>query len=81
MSLTPKATLIAIVACLSYLTVVGYVLVHLWKFDGFGIRQKLWQSLLCITVPIFGPLLIFLFIKTDGTSRPKDSFEDEGPNV
>jgi hypothetical protein len=73
--------LIAILAFSIHLVIVCLVLGGVWRSHGFSYQQKLGQSFLCVLLPIFGPLLILIFLKSDGTVRPKDRFEDEGPNA
>lgn len=51
------------------------------KSDNFSRQQKFAQIVLCLAIPIFGLILVWVFMRLDGSSPKRDYFDDQGPNA
>lgn len=71
---------LVIVAALSWLAFTGLVTWQVWRSNDFGAIQKASQTLLCLVLPGFGALMIWLVLRTfrDKRSRRDTKFTEEG---
>ena len=72
---------LVVLLILFYVAALAVVCRAVSKSDCFTKTQKLLQIVLCGTVPVFGMVFVWVFLKLDGSSRKKDNFIDEGPNA
>ncbi len=70
-----------------YLTLICYflfvvrVLLKLWNLGPYSANQKIAQSLICMLIPLVGPIFVYIMLGAVSHIKNKSSFDEEGPNA